>query len=146
MREAVSIPLIAAGGIGSGRAILAAQALGADGVQVGSRFVVSEESSAHDNFKKRVIDAAEGDTMLALKQLTPVRMIKNQFYQSVLDAELAGSNKEALALLLGKRRAKNGMFEGDLEEGELEIEQISAGIMKIQASGRNIEQRCGTTT
>jgi enoyl-[acyl-carrier protein] reductase II len=140
VRDAVSIPVIAAGGIGSGRAILAAQALGADGVQVGSRFVASDESSAHENFKQKVIAAVEGDTMLALKQLTPVRMIKNKFYQSVLDAELAGSNKEALALLLGKRRAKNGMFEGDLEEGELEIGQVSAGIKKIQPASLIVKE------
>jgi enoyl-[acyl-carrier protein] reductase II len=120
VRDAVSIPLIAAGGIGSGRAILAAEALGADGVQIGSRFAVSIESSAHEKFKQRVIAAEEGDTMLALKQLTPVRMIKNEFY------------KTALAELLGKRRAKKGMFEGNLDEGELEIGQISAGIDRIQ--------------
>lgn len=140
VRDAVSIPLIAAGGIANGRAILAAQALGADGVQVGSRFVVSEESSAHNNFKRRVIEAGEGDTMLALKQLTPVRMIKNQFYENVLQAELSGSNKEALALLLGKRRAKNGMFEGDLDEGELEIGQVAAGIRKIQPAGEILKE------
>jgi enoyl-[acyl-carrier protein] reductase II len=132
VRDAVSIPLIAAGGIGSGRAILAAEALGADGVQIGSRFAVSIESSAHEKFKQRVIAAEEGDTMLALKQLTPVRMIKNEFYKLVLAAEQAGSDKTALAELLGKRRAKKGMFEGNLDEGELEIGQISAGIDRIQ--------------
>jgi enoyl-[acyl-carrier protein] reductase II len=140
IREAVSIPVIAAGGIASGRAILAAQALGADGVQVGSRFAVSAESSAHQNFKQRVILSEEGDTMLALKLLTPVRMIKNEFYKSVLEAELAGSNKEALATLLGKRRAKNGMFEGDIEGGELEIGQVSAGIKKIQPAAEILEE------
>jgi enoyl-[acyl-carrier protein] reductase II len=144
IRDAVSIPVIAAGGIASGRAILAAQALGADGVQVGSRFAVSVESSAHQNFKQRVISSEEGDTMLALKLLTPVRMIKNEFYKSVQEAELAGSNKEALATLLGKRRAKNGMFEGDIEGGELEIGQVSAGIKKIQPAAEILEEMWGT--
>lgn len=138
--DAVSIPVIAAGGIGSGRSILAVEALGADGVQVGSRFAASVESSAHQNFKEEIVRLGEGDTMLALKQLTPVRMIKNTFYQDVLEAELAGAGKEALSLLLGKRRAKKGMFEGDLKEGELEIGQVSAGIKKIQPAAEILHE------
>jgi len=132
VREAISIPLIAAGGIASGRAILAAEALGAQGFQVGSRFAVSEESSAHPNFKKRVTELTEGDTLLTLKQLTPVRMIKNKFFQLVQEAEFRGASKEELHQLLGKRRAKLGIFEGNTEEGELEIGQVSSAIRKIQ--------------
>jgi enoyl-[acyl-carrier protein] reductase II len=132
VREAISIPLIAAGGIASGRAILAAEALGAQGFQVGSRFAVSEESSAHPNFKKRVTELTEGDTFLTLKQLTPVRMIKNKFFQQVQEAELRGASREELHQLLGKRRAKLGIFEGNLEEGEMEIGQVSSAIKKIQ--------------
>ncbi len=132
VREAISIPLIAAGGIASGRAILAAEALGAQGFQVGSRFAVSEESSAHPNFKKRVTELTEGDTLLTLKQLTPVRMIKNKFFQQVQEAEFRGASKEELHQLLGKRRAKLGIFEGNTEEGELEIGQVSSAIRKIQ--------------
>jgi len=132
VREAITIPLIAAGGIASGRAILAAEALGAQGFQVGSRFAVSEESSAHPNFKKRVTELTEGDTLLTLKQLTPVRMIKNKFFQQVQEAEFRGASKEELHQLLGKRRAKLGIFEGNTEEGELEIGQVSSVIRKIQ--------------
>jgi len=132
VREAISIPLIAAGGIASGRAILAAEALGAQGFQVGSRFAVSEESSAHPNFKKRVTELTEGDTFLTLKQLTPVRMIKNKFFQQVQAAEFRGASKEELHQLLGKRRAKLGIFEGDIAEGEMEIGQVSSAIKKIQ--------------
>jgi enoyl-[acyl-carrier protein] reductase II len=132
VREAITIPLIAAGGIASGRAILAAEALGAQGFQVGSRFAVSEESSAHPNFKKRVTELTEGDTLLTLKQLTPVRMIKNKFFQQVQEAEFRGASKEELHQLLGKRRAKLGIFEGNTEEGELEIGQVSSAIRKIQ--------------
>jgi len=132
VREAISIPLIAAGGIASGRAILAAEALGAQGFQVGSRFAVSEESSAHPNFKNRDTELTEGDTLLTLKQLTPVRMIKNKFFQLVQEAEFRGASKEELHQLLGKRRAKLGIFEGNTEEGELEIGQVSSAIRKIQ--------------
>src|SRR5688572_8599662 len=132
VREAISIPLIAAGGIASGRAILAAEALGAQGFQVGSRFAVSKESSAHPNFKKRVTELTEGDTFLTLKQLTPVRMIKNKFFQQVQAAEFRGASKEELHQLLGKRRAKLGIFEGDIAEGEMEIGQVSSAIKKIQ--------------
>lgn len=133
VRKAVSIPLIAAGGIGSGQAIAAAFALGADGVQVGSRFAATHESSCHTNFKDAIIKAKEGDTQLSLKQLTPVRLIKNEFFQKVDAMEKAGATSEELASLLGRGRAKKGMFEGDLVEGELEIGQISGAIDKIQS-------------
>lgn len=123
--RAVDIPVIAAGGIATGRQMKAAMILGASGVQVGSRFVASEEASSHANFKNVVINAKEGDTVLTLKQLTPVRMIKNQFYAKVLEAELNCIGKENLEQLLGRGRAKRGMFEGELEEGELEIGQVS---------------------
>jgi enoyl-[acyl-carrier protein] reductase II len=132
VREAITVPLIAAGGIASGRAILAAQALGAQGFQIGSRFAVSEESSAHDNFKKRVTELNEGDTYLTLKQLTPVRMVKNKFFQHIQEAEYRGASKEELHQLLGKRRAKLGIFEGDIDDGELEIGQVASAIKKIQ--------------
>lgn len=128
---AVKIPVIAAGGIGSGKAMLAAFALGAEAVQIGSRFVASNESSAHEAFKNAVINASEGDTALTLKQITPVRLIKNAFYQKVAQAIEAGESTEKLVTLLGRGRAKKGMFEGDLEEGELEIGQISASIKSI---------------
>lgn len=132
VRDSTTLPLIAAGGIGSGRAMLAAEALGADGFQVGSRFAVSEESSAHINFKRRITELKEGDTYLSLKQLTPVRMIKNRFFERVHEAELRGASKEELSLLLGRGRSKLGIFEGDLDEGELEIGQVSSTIKKIQ--------------
>jgi enoyl-[acyl-carrier protein] reductase II len=140
VREAISIPMIAAGGIASGRAILAAEVLGAQGFQVGSRFAVSEESSAHPNFKKRVTELTEGDTLLTLKQLTPVRMIKNKFYQQIQEAELRGASKEELHQLLGKRRAKLGIFEGNTEEGELEIGQVSSAIRKIQPASEILSE------
>lgn len=132
VRQAITIPLIAAGGIGSGAAIAAAVALGADGVQIGSRFVATHESSAHINFKNAVINAKEGDTQLSLKQLTPVRLIKNAFFEKVSELERSGAGPEALAELLGRGRAKRGMFEGDMVEGELEIGQVSGSIGKIQ--------------
>lgn len=134
VRDAISVPLIAAGGIASGRAILAAEALGAQGFQVGSRFAVSQESSAHQNFKRRMTELNEGDTMVTLKQLTPVRMVKNKFFQRIQEAELRGASKQELALLLGNRRSKLGIFEGELEEGELEIGQVSATLKKIQSA------------
>ena len=133
--DAITIPLIAAGGIADGRAMLAAEALGADGVQVGTRFAVSAESSAHEHFKKRITDSDEGETMLTLKQLTPVRMIKNTFFKQVDDAEKRGASPDELRALLGSRRAKSGIFEGNLEHGELEIGQISAAVKKIQPAG-----------
>lgn len=134
------IPLIAAGGIGTGRTMLAAMNLGADGVQIGSRFVTSLESSAHPNFKQAVIDAKEGDTQLTLKELTPVRLIKNQFYNHVNEAIEKCATPEELTALLGRGRAKKGMFEGDLIEGELEIGQISGMIDSILPAKDIIEE------
>jgi enoyl-[acyl-carrier protein] reductase II len=127
----VSIPVIAAGGIGSGQAMAAALCLGAQGVQVGSRFVATVESSAHQNFKQTVVDAGDGATELTLKELTPVRLIKNAFYEEVQDAYAQNFSKEQLLELLGRGRAKKGMFEGDLVNGELEIGQVSAIINEI---------------
>lgn len=127
----VKIPVIAAGGIGSGQSMAAALCLGADGVQVGSRFVATVESSAHQNFKQSVIDAGDGDTELTLKELTPVRLIKNEFYNQVQNAYQKHFSKEQLAELLGRGRAKKGMFEGDLVNGELEIGQVSASINSV---------------
>lgn len=132
VRKAIDIPLIAAGGIASGRAMVAAEALGAQGFQVGTRFAASEESSAHQNFKKRVVELSEGETMLTLKQLTPVRMVKNNFFRRVQAAENMGAHRDELLTLLGRGRAKRGIFEGDLDEGELEIGQISSMINQIQ--------------
>ena len=126
VRKAVQIPVIAAGGIATGRQMLAAMILGAEGVQIGSRYVASEEASSHLNFKQAVINSNEGDTALALKQLTPVRLIKNEFYKQVHEAEQRGASKEELLQILGRARAKKGMFEGNLEDGELEIGQVSA--------------------
>jgi enoyl-[acyl-carrier protein] reductase II len=123
--------VIAAGGIHDGRSMAAAMALGASGVQVGSRFVASEEASAHEAFKKTVIQTGEGETQLTLKELTPVRLIKNPFYNQVMDAYRKGATTEELSDLLGRGRAKRGMFEGDLTEGELEIGQASALIREI---------------
>jgi enoyl-[acyl-carrier protein] reductase II len=134
IRDAISIPLIAAGGIADGRAMLAAEALGADGVQVGSRFAASLESSAHESFKKRITTLTEGETVLTLKQITPVRMIKNKFYEQVQEAEKRGATPQELMALLGNRRAKRGIFEGDLEAGELEIGQVSATLKKIESA------------
>ncbi|TCK68783.1 enoyl-[acyl-carrier protein] reductase II [Winogradskyella wandonensis] len=132
VKEQLSIPLIAAGGIATGKAMLATMVLGADGVQVGSRFVASEESSAHQAFKQVVVDAKEGDTQLTLKELAPVRLIKNKFYNEVQELYKTGPTVEQLKELLGRARAKRGMFEGDLEDGELEIGQISGLIHDIK--------------
>ncbi|HZJ20746.1 MAG TPA: nitronate monooxygenase [Pricia sp.] len=132
VKEKISIPLIAAGGIATGRAMLAAMVLGADGVQVGSRFVASHEASSHDLFKQKVVEAGEGDTHLTLKELAPVRLLKNKFYNDVQHAYANGATTEALKDLLGRARAKRGMFEGDMEEGELEIGQVSALIHDIK--------------
>jgi enoyl-[acyl-carrier protein] reductase II len=131
VKKVIKIPLIAAGGIGSGSAMLAAMVLGANGVQVGSRFVASQESSANEAFKAAVIAVQEGDTQLALKKLTPVRLIKNQFFKDINQAELGGATAEQLDQLLGKARAKRGMFEGDMEQGELEIGQVAASFKSI---------------
>ncbi len=128
----VSIPVIAAGGIATGKSMLAAMVLGADAVQIGSRFVASEESSAHLNFKNRVVQSGEGDTSLTLKEMTPVRMIKNEFYGKLQSAYSENASLEHLKELLGRGRAKKGMFEGDLNEGELEIGQVATYINKIQ--------------
>lgn len=126
VKKAVHIPVIAAGGIATGRQMLAAMVLGAEGVQIGSRYVASEEASSHISFKQAVINSNEGDTALALKLLTPVRLIKNEFYKQVHEAEQRGATKEELLQILGRARAKKGMFEGNLNEGELEIGQVSA--------------------
>ena len=139
VRKAVSVPVIAAGGIGTGRTMLAAMALGADGVQIGSRFVASRESSAHPEFKKAVVNADDGDTRLALKKLVPVRLIKNEFFHRISEAESRGATREELTEMLGKGRAKLGMFEGDLKEGELEIGQISGLIDEIKPAAQIIE-------
>lgn len=136
VKEKVKIPLIAAGGIATGKAMLAAMILGADGVQIGSRFVASDEASSHNLFKNSVVDAGEGDTELTLKELTPVRLLKNKFYRDVKAAYDQGYNKEALSKLLGRARAKKGMFEGDMEEGELEIGQVASLIHQIKPAAK----------
>ncbi|WP_273567612.1 NAD(P)H-dependent flavin oxidoreductase [Maribacter halichondriae] len=143
VREKIDIPLIAAGGIATGRAMLAAMVLGADGVQVGSRFVASHEASSHELFKQKVVEAKEGDTELTLKELAPVRLIKNKFYQDVQKAYAQGASVEQLKELLGRARAKKGMFEGDLEEGELEIGQISALIHDIKPAAQIVDEIMG---
>ena len=135
VREAVSIPLIAAGGIASGKAMLATMALGADGVQIGTRFVCSEESSAHPNFKQKVSSLKEGDTKLSMKKVVPVRLIKNEFYKQIQQAEDKGADASDLMQILGRARSKRGMFEGDMAEGELEIGQIAATIHEIKPAG-----------
>jgi enoyl-[acyl-carrier protein] reductase II len=138
--EAVTIPVIAAGGIATGKQMLAAFALGASGVQIGSRFIATQEASSHINFKNTIINLKEGDTSLSLKKLTPVRLIKNKFYQQVADAESKGASLEELQKLLGRGRAKKGMFEGDLEEGELEIGQVSCLFNKIQSAADVVDE------
>jgi enoyl-[acyl-carrier protein] reductase II len=140
VRKAVSIPLIAAGGIASGRSMLAAMILGADGVQIGSRFAASSESSGHINFKQKIVEAKDGDTKLTLKQLIPVRLIKNKFFNEVQTAEYNGTSVEGLKSLLGHGRAKSGMFEGDVNEGELEIGQVSGMIDEIKPVAEIIQE------
>lgn len=140
IRRATNLPVIAAGGIGSGAQMLAAMALGADGVQIGSLFALSEESSAHASFKELSINSAEGDTMLSLKKLAPVRLLRNPFFDKVKEAESRGAGEEELKTLLGKGRAKKGIFEGDLTEGELEIGQVAAMIRKIEPVKTIFEQ------
>jgi len=140
IKAAVRIPVIAAGGIGSGKAMLAAFALGADAVQVGSAFAVSEESSAHPAFKNKIISATEGDTKLAMKKLVPVRLLKNEFADAVSLAEAEGAGPERLKGLLGRARAKLGMFEGDMENGELEIGQVSAMLNEIKPAKVILEE------
>ena len=129
--DAVKIPVIAAGGIASGKQMLAAMVLGAEGVQIGTKFAASEESSLHINFKNAIVTAKEGDTILTLKKLTPVRMLKNNFFQKVQQAENDCASEDELKQLLGRGRAKKGMFEGDIDEGELEIGQVSSDIKNI---------------
>ena len=138
--NAVKIPVIAAGGIATGKQMLAAMVLGAGGVQMGSRFVASEEASSHINFKNAVINSTEGDTVLTLKQLTPVRLIKNNFYKQVQEAENKGASVEELKSLLGRARAKKGMFEGQLEEGELEIGQVGANVRDILPAAKIVDE------
>jgi enoyl-[acyl-carrier protein] reductase II len=140
VKEQVRIPVIAAGGIGSGRGMLAAMVLGADGVQIGSRFAATEESSAHQNFKDMIVDAKDGDTHLTLKELAPVRLLKNKFYQELQELYQQNPSKEQLKELLGRARAKKGMFEGDLENGELEIGQIAGLIHKIKPAKVVLEE------
>jgi len=138
--KAVTIPVIAAGGIASGKAALAAMVLGAEGVQVGSLFVASEESSAHSNFKEKVVNAGEGDTLLTLKELTPVRLLKNPFFEAVKSAYERGAAIEELQELLGRGRAKKGMFEGDMVNGELEIGQVASQIKEIRPAAAILRQ------
>jgi enoyl-[acyl-carrier protein] reductase II len=138
--EKVKIPVIAAGGIATGRAMVAAFALGAEGVQIGSRFVATPEASSHPNFKQAVIQAQEGDTMVSLKKVTPVRLIKNHFYDAIKTAEDQGADAAALTTLLGRARAKAGMFEGNLDEGELEIGQVSALIHEIKPAAEVVRE------
>lgn len=140
IKKEVKLPIIAAGGIGTGSQMAAAFALGAEAIQIGSRFVATQESSAHLNFKNAVIQTNEGDTQLTLKQLTPVRLIKNDFFKRVDEAEKQGASKEQLNELLGRARAKKGMFEGDLIEGELEIGQVSAMIKEIKPAAAVVEE------
>lgn len=138
VRRAVDLPLIAAGGIGSGRALLAAEALGADGFQIGSLFAASAESSAHENFKRAIVEAREGDTQLTLKELGPVRLLKNGFYRQVKAAYEQGASAAELSVLLGRGRAKKGMFEGDLVDGELEVGQIAAAVDAVRPASEQL--------
>lgn len=140
IKSSISLPIIAAGGLATGTQMAAAFVLGADGVQIGSRFVATFESSAHENFKNKIIQAKEGDTQLTLKQLTPVRLIKNKFFDEVIQAEQSGASIEVLKNLLGKARAKKGMFEGDLIDGELEIGQVSASINEIKSAAEVVNE------
>ena len=140
VRQATNLPLIAAGGIGTGRQMLAAMALGAEGVQVGSRFVASEESSAHINFKQAVVDAGEGATVLTLKELTPVRLLNNPFFQQLMTAYQNGADAAQLKEILGRARAKKGMFEGDMTEGELEIGQVASLIKDVQPAAAILQE------
>jgi enoyl-[acyl-carrier protein] reductase II len=140
VREAITIPLIAAGGIASGKQMLAAMVLGAEAVQVGSLFICTPEASSHISFKQAILKAGEGDTLLSMKQLMPVRLLKNKFFEQVQAAELNGASVEELKNILGKARAKKGMFEGDLEDGELEVGQVSAQIKSIKPAAKIVEE------
>jgi enoyl-[acyl-carrier protein] reductase II len=139
VREAVGIPVIAAGGIANGKSMLAAFALGADGVQIGTRFAASVESSAHEAFKNKITHTAEGETHLAMKKIVPVRLIKNKFYEQIREAEEHGASAEEIKNILGRGRAKRGMFEGDMEEGELEIGQVSAQLHDIKPAAEIVK-------
>jgi enoyl-[acyl-carrier protein] reductase II len=140
VKQAVKIPVIAAGGIATGRQMMAAMVLGADGVQIGSRFVCTPEASSHINFKEAVVAAKEGDTMLSMKKVVPVRLLRNQFYEQVKAAESICAGKEELEKILGRGRAKKGMFEGDMDEGELEIGQVSSIITVIKPAADVVEE------
>jgi len=140
VKAAVKIPVIAAGGIATGRQMLAAMVLGAEGVQIGSRFVCSEEAAAHVNFKNAVLASTEGTTMLSMKQSVPVRLLKNKFYEQIKLAEDRGATKEEIEQILGRGRAKKGMFEGLLEDGELEIGQVSALINEIKPASEIVSE------
>lgn len=139
VKQKVKIPVIAAGGIGTGRGMLAAMVLGANGVQIGSRFAATLESSAHDNFKKTIVEVKDGGTYLTLKELAPVRLVKNKFYEQIQELYQKNPSVEEIKNLLGRARAKKGMFEGDLEEGELEIGQIAGVIEEIKSAKAVIE-------
>lgn len=143
IREATTLPLIAAGGIATGSSMLACFALGAEAVQMGTRFVASLESSGHSSFKEKVVHSQEGETMLMLKQLTPVRLMRNNFFNQIAHAEISGASSEELKTILGRARAKKGMFEGDMEEGELEIGQVCAAIDKIIPAGEIVKEVWG---
>ncbi|SFP60352.1 NAD(P)H-dependent flavin oxidoreductase [Parafilimonas terrae] len=140
VKEAVKIPVLAAGGIATGRQMLAAMVLGADGVQVGSRFVCSNEASNHIKFKEAVINSKEGDTMLSMKKVVPVRLLKNNFFETIKEAEMRGATREELAAILGHGRAKKGMLEGELDEGELEIGAVSALINNIKPAADIVQE------
>jgi enoyl-[acyl-carrier protein] reductase II len=140
VKATIKIPLIAAGGIATGRQMLAAMVLGADAVQIGTRFVCSEEASSHISFKEAILQSKEGDTQLGLKQLVPVRLLKNSFSVTILEAEKKGASLESLQAMLGKARAKKGMFEGDMEEGELEIGQVSSLIKEIKPAAAIVQE------
>ncbi len=140
LKEIIDIPIIAAGGIGSGQAMYAAMALGAEAVQIGSLFAASQESSAHDNFKQSIIDSDDGGTLITLKKIVPTRLIRNEFFRRIHTADLEGKNKDELAEILGHGRAKLGMFKGDIVEGELEIGQVSVQIRKIKTANEIIDQ------
>ncbi len=140
VRAATNLPLIAAGGIATGRGMLAAMVLGAEGVQIGTRFVASIESSGHDNFKNTIVNSQEGDTMLSMKKVVPVRLIKNDFQKRIQEAEDKGATTEELVQILGRARAKKGMYEGDMNEGELEIGQIASFVKEIKPAGEIVKE------
>ncbi len=140
VRAATNLPLIAAGGIATGKGMLAAMVLGAEGVQMGTRFVASAESSAHENFKNAVVNLQEGDTLFSMKKLVPVRLIKNDFQKRIQEAEERGATKEELEQILGRARAKKGMYEGDMSEGELEIGQIASFVKEVKPAGEIVRE------